>query len=110
MIAAVIDLNIIISATIISRGAPFEVWSAWRSEQFTLLSSEGMLSELAEKLLESKIAKSYGIGEEERQALLLLLRSQATLIAVPAEQQRTVTGVRNGAGLSTAQNRGAAPS
>ena len=41
MIRAVVDVNVIVSALIIPRGIPYSIWSAWRSQQFTLISSEG---------------------------------------------------------------------
>jgi putative PIN family toxin of toxin-antitoxin system len=92
MIRAVVDINVIVSALIIPRGIPHSVWSAWRSLQFTLISSEGVILELGEKLREPKIAQTYGISEEDTSATLTLLRAQATLIPVPPEQHLTVTG------------------
>jgi putative PIN family toxin of toxin-antitoxin system len=91
MIRAVVDINVIVSAAIIARGNPFQVWSAWRAERFTLVSSEGILAELREKLESPRIAQRYGLSTREVAAILSLLRTQAALVPVPAREQLVVT-------------------
>ncbi len=92
MIRAVVDLNVIISALIVSRGAPHAVWSAWQADRFTLLVSEGMLVELAGKLAEPRIARKYGITADHAHATATLLRTQGSLVPVPEGRIGTVTG------------------
>jgi putative PIN family toxin of toxin-antitoxin system len=91
MIRAVVDINVIVSAAIIARGNPFQVWSAWRAERFSLISSEGILAELREKLESPRIAQRYGLSAREVTAMLSLLRTQAALVPVPAQEQLIVT-------------------
>jgi uncharacterized protein len=92
MIRAVIDLNVLISALIVARGIPFSIWSAWQAQRFTMLTSEGMLDELADKLRLSRIARTYGVSEETAALTIALLRSQATLVPVPLKERMSVTG------------------
>jgi len=92
MIRAVIDLNVLISALLVARGIPFSIWSAWQARRFILLASEGMLGELGDKLRLSKIARTYGVSEETATLTIALLRSQATLVAVPPAERVFVTG------------------
>ena len=92
MIRAVIDLNVIISALIIARGTPFEIWSAWQSNRFTLVISEGMILELTGKLSEPRIAQKYSISADAASFTAALLRTQANLVTVSENQVPAVTG------------------
>ncbi len=92
MIRAVLDLNVIISALIIARGAPFNLWVAWQDDRFTLLISEGMILELASKLAEPRIAQKYGISADDARFTTALLRTQGTLVAVSQGHVAPVTG------------------
>jgi putative PIN family toxin of toxin-antitoxin system len=91
MIRAVLDINVMVSAIILSRGIPFTIWLAWQSQQFELISSDGILLELQEKLELPKISERYAISSQDISAILSLLRSQARLIQVPVSEQRPVT-------------------
>lgn len=91
MIRALVDINVIISAVIIARGFPFAIWSAWQAGHFTLLTAEGVLVELQEKLQLPKISQRYGIDTREATAILALLRSQAELVLVPTAERVIVT-------------------
>lgn len=92
MTRAVIDLNVIISALIVSRGAPFHVWSAWLANRFTLIISEGMIHELVGKLAEPRIALRYGIATQDVRHVRALLRGHGMLIEVPRDAVSVVTG------------------
>jgi len=50
MIRAVVDVNVIVSALLSSRGAPRRVLEAWRDGAFSMAISEGMIAEVVEKL------------------------------------------------------------
>jgi putative PIN family toxin of toxin-antitoxin system len=91
MIRAVIDINVIVSAIILPRGIPYSIWLAWQSQQFELISSDGILIELQDKLELPKISGRYGISPQDISTILCLLRSQARLIQVPASEQRPIT-------------------
>ena len=91
MIRAVLDINVMVSALILSRGIPYTIWLAWQAQQFELISSDGILIELQEKLELPKISERYAISPQDISAILNLLRSQARLIQVPISEQRPVT-------------------
>ncbi len=87
MIRAVVDLNVIISATISPLGIPHQIWSAWLSdERFTLVISEGMIVELAGKLATPRIARRYGISAEDIQFVTTLVRTSGSLVNVTDER------------------------
>ena len=92
MIRAVMDLNVIISGVIVPRGFAYHVWAAWLAGQFTLVISEGMILELAGKLAEPRIATRYGVTPQEIHYVSSLLRGHGSLVAVPDEAVRPVTG------------------
>ncbi len=92
MISAVVDLNVIVSALIIARGVPFDVWAAWQANRFTLLISEGMILELAGKLVEPRIAQKYGLTTDDASFTTALLRTQGSLVAVSDSQVTHITG------------------
>ena len=92
MIRAVIDLNVIISGLIVPRGMAYHAWAAWLAGRFTLVISEGMILELAGKLAEPRIASRYGVTPQETHYVSSLLRGQGSLVAVPDEAVRPVTG------------------
>jgi putative PIN family toxin of toxin-antitoxin system len=92
MIRAVIDLNVIISALIVPRGMVYHAWAAWLDGQFILVISEGMILELASKLAEPRIARRYGVTPQEIHYVTSLLRGHGSLVAMPDEAVRPVTG------------------
>lgn len=90
MIRAVIDINVIISAVIIPRGFPSEIWTAWKKKQFDLVISDGMLIELTGKLSLPKISR-YGITEVDISFIITLLRAQSELIPIRSKEIVIVT-------------------
>jgi putative PIN family toxin of toxin-antitoxin system len=92
-VRAVIDLNVIISALIIPRGIPYDIWSAWLSGgAFTLIVSEGMILELTGKLAAPRIARRYGITIPDVQFVTMVLRTRGVNIDVPPEAIEPVSG------------------
>jgi uncharacterized protein len=87
----VIDLNIYLSATILPRGAPFGVLTAWRVGELTAVASAGMISELEEKLRSPKLAR-YQLTETDIQAILTLINTTADLVIVRPDEVRPITG------------------
>jgi putative PIN family toxin of toxin-antitoxin system len=92
MIRAVIDANVLFSATIIARGIPYDIFGAWQNQQFSLISSERILVELQDNLRDPKQAAKYNLTEEDIQATITLVRTQSEFIAVPASEIRNITG------------------
>lgn len=91
MTRAVIDLNVYISATILPRGAPFDIIQVWRAGRISVVASTGMLTELEDKLRSPKLAR-YQLGEADIQAILTLTTSQADLVLVPQHEVDAATG------------------
>jgi predicted nucleic acid-binding protein len=59
MIRAVIDVNVLLSAVLGSLGFPRKVLQAWEAGQFTAVVSEGIYTELEEKLSLPRIIRRY---------------------------------------------------
>lgn len=63
MLKAVVDTNVLISGTILSRGNPYEILEAWRRSQFILILSPDIISEVESVLRRPKIFKKYSLTE-----------------------------------------------
>lgn len=63
MLKAVVDTNVLISGTILSRGNPYEILEAWRRSQFILVLSPDIISEVESVLRRPKIFKKYSLTE-----------------------------------------------
>jgi putative PIN family toxin of toxin-antitoxin system len=67
---AVLDTNVLISATLTPYGNPAKVLDAWRAERFDLLLSPPILEEVAEVIRRPHIRKRHGWSDEEIEAFL----------------------------------------
>jgi putative PIN family toxin of toxin-antitoxin system len=92
MPGVVLDVNVLVSSVIAPLGFPRQIFSAWREGRFPLLVSSGMIDEVEEKLALPRIARRYSVTLELGRDTLGLLRSQASLVPVPAGERLTVTG------------------
>jgi uncharacterized protein len=92
LVRAVLDLNIIISASIVPLGPAFAVWNSWLAGQFHGCISAGMLFELAGKLARPRIARRYRITPEDVRVTDALLRRKCFLVDVPDSEVRPITG------------------
>jgi putative PIN family toxin of toxin-antitoxin system len=63
VLKAVVDTNVIVSGTILSRGNPYEILEAWRRSQFILVLSPDIISEVESVLRRPKIFKKYRLTE-----------------------------------------------
>lgn len=79
MIKAVVDANVIISSVIAPLGPSRRVFKAWREGLVDLVTSPGILDEVSRRLAHPRIRKHYGITDEDREAVLRLLLSEATI-------------------------------
>lgn len=63
MLKAVVDTNVLVSGTILTRGNPYEILEAWRRSQFVLVLSPDIIAEVDAVLRRPKIFKKYGLTE-----------------------------------------------
>ena len=79
---AVIDTNVWVSGLINRNGMPARVLDAYRDLRFTVVTSDPLLEELVEVLRRPKIARKYGVTDEDVQALQELLRRHAVVVPI----------------------------
>jgi putative PIN family toxin of toxin-antitoxin system len=70
MLRAVLDKNVIVSGTISSSGAPFEVLEAWRYRRFTVLTSPLILEEAVRVFEYPRIRKAYHLDAEAAETIV----------------------------------------
>lgn len=80
MLKVVVDSNVLVSGTILSRGHPFEILEAWRRGEFVLVASREMLAELETVLRRPKIFEKYRLMEDLVARLLAALEHD-TIVA-----------------------------
>lgn len=76
----VLDTNVYVSGTILSRGTPFEVLEAWRQQAYILVVSEPILAEIERVLRYPRVRDRYGIAEQDIARLLASLRTDALFV------------------------------
>lgn len=79
MLKAVVDTNVLVSGTILSRGNPYQVLEAWRRSQFILVLSSDIIAEIEAVLRRPKIVKKYGLTENLLARLVIALNAEALL-------------------------------
>lgn len=89
MIAAVLDVNVIVSSIMSPLGAPRRVLEAWERGEIEALTSDGIIGEVAEKLLDPRIGGRFNVTLADVQAVVLLLRTQARLVSPPSTERVT---------------------
>lgn len=80
MLKAVVDTNVLVSGTILSRGNPFEVLEGWRRQEFTLILSTEIVAEIEAVLRRPKIFKKYALTETLIARLIAAFGQDATTI------------------------------
>ncbi len=80
MLKAVVDTNVLVSGTILSRGNPYQVLEAWRRSQFILVLSSDIIAEIETVLRRPKIFKKYGLTENLLARLANALNAEALVI------------------------------
>jgi putative PIN family toxin of toxin-antitoxin system len=78
---AVLDVNVLISAVLSSRGAPGRLLAAWRNGAFELVVSPLLLAELGRALAYPKLARLVSAADAD--ALVALLARAAEVAADP---------------------------
>ena len=85
-------MNVLVSALLTPRGAPRQVLDAWQAGRFQAITSEAIVTLVAERLLSPRIGRAYGVTEADVRWVLALLRTQAETTLVPPAAQVAVTG------------------
>ena len=81
VLRAVVDTNVFVSGTILSRGNPFEILEAWRRGEFILTTSREIVAEVEAVLRRPKIFRKYRLTEAQLTRLLNALEHEATVAA-----------------------------
>lgn len=93
MIRAVVDVNVLVSAILGPLGFSRQVALVWNAGRFTVIASEGIYTQLEEKLSLPRISRRYNVRTpEDIRWLQDLLRTQAELIIIPLQERLAVTG------------------
>ena len=77
----VLDTNVYVSGTILSRGAPFEILEAWRRQVYVLVTSEAIIAEIERALRYPHIRDRYAVTVEDVTRLAASLRTDAVVVA-----------------------------
>ena len=80
MLKVVVDTNVLVSGTILSRGNPFEILESWRRKEFALVLSAEIIAEIEAVLRRPKIFKKYALTETLIARLIAALDQEATTI------------------------------
>src|SRR5262249_33900663 len=93
MIRAVIDVNVLVSAILGPLGLPRQVILTWFTNKFGAVTSEGIITQLQEKLALPRISRRYNLqSPSDIQWIEALLRTQSEMVLVASDQVHTVTG------------------
>jgi len=80
LLRAILDTNVYVSGTILSRGIPFEVLEAWRRHEYILITSEAIITEIERVLRYPRIRDRYAIAGEDIARLTASLRTDALMV------------------------------
>jgi putative PIN family toxin of toxin-antitoxin system len=89
LLRAILDTNVYVSGTILSRGTPFEILEAWRRQAYVLITSEAIIAEIERVLRYPRIRDRYAVSEQDVVRLVESLRADA--LVVPGDYE--VSGV-----------------
>lgn len=92
MIHAVLDVNVMISATIASQGISRSLLNRAKAEDFTLVLSAGMIEVVAAKLQLPRIGQRYGITSADIDTVVASLFLVADVVDVPPALVRPISG------------------
>ncbi len=80
MLEAVLDTNVVVSGTISSSGAPYQVLEAWRNGSFTIVTSPPILEEIRRVFEYPKIKQTYGIDATTTGEILARLAKYSIVV------------------------------
>ena len=78
MIAAVLDANIIVSATVSNVGIPFQVLQAARTGQYRWITGTPIITEVMRALQRPRVRRRYAITSDDLQVVSELLAKRAS--------------------------------
>ena len=77
LLMVVPDTNIFVSGTILSYGVAFEILRSWQRQEFILITSEEIISEIQRVLRYPRIRNKYSVTEEDIRRLMTSLHKDA---------------------------------
>jgi putative PIN family toxin of toxin-antitoxin system len=86
---AVVDTHVLVSGIIAPHGAPRRILEAWHAGQFTLVTSEPIVAEVARVLRDPRIRDRYSLTEDDVATVVDSLRTDK-VVAGLYEVQRSV--------------------
>jgi len=81
----VIDTNIFVSALLSRNGVPAQVLKSWQEHQFILLTSQGIITEIAETLAGFIGREPYNVTQQDIDEIIILLRTVALIVPGSAD-------------------------
>ena len=107
MIRAVLDTNIVVSATIAPAGSPARILALGRSGQFEIVSSSAILTETLRTLQRDRIRRKYQITAVQIEGMRILLEEEASLTPITRQVQGIASHSEDDQILATAISAGA---
>lgn len=92
MTRATLDVNVLLSALIGPMGSPRLVVGAWQAGRFTHVTSDAIISTFEDKLRDLELVRRFPFLPAAGGAFLPLLRTQATVMPLPATAISPITG------------------
>jgi putative PIN family toxin of toxin-antitoxin system len=81
VLKVVLDTNQLVSSLLSTRGLQRQLIDAWRAGRFVLMPGPGQIEETGEVLGRPRLQRKYVISNEDREALLRLLRTDGQLLS-----------------------------
>ncbi len=89
MIRIILDTNIIVSAIVSLHGPPRQILKAWHQQQFVLLTSAAIISEVARVLRYPHLQKTFQLSEADIQIAIDSLLNDANMLEDLYQVQRS---------------------
>jgi putative PIN family toxin of toxin-antitoxin system len=86
---AVVDTNVLVSGVIALHGAPRRILEAWHAGQFTLVTSEAIIAEVARVLRYPRIRDRYNLAEDDVKTVVDSLKADTEVVAGLYEVRRS---------------------
>ncbi|WP_165774769.1 putative toxin-antitoxin system toxin component, PIN family [Candidatus Viridilinea mediisalina] len=86
-IVALIDTNVWVSALLNPKGYPAQAIEAWRNGRYRVVTSQGLLDELAEVLSRPRIQRKYGLSIATISDYLALIHERALIVEPQSQLQ-----------------------
>ena len=87
MLRVVLDTNLFVSSILVTVGLPAQALDAWRRQEYLLLVSPALITEVRHTLGYPRLRRKYAITDEKVEQLVALLEQRA--IVVPGDANVT---------------------